>query len=55
MKLKSIRALHKTLSSWRVGDGKKIRIWQDHWLPRKHPPYVSSYPLVLKAQQWMSL
>ena len=24
---------------------KKIRIWQDHWLPRKHPPHVSSYPL----------
>ena len=32
---------------WRVGDGKKKkRIWQDHWLPRKHPLYVSSYPLV---------
>ena len=31
---------------WRVGDGKKIRIWQDHWLPKKHPPHVSSYPLV---------
>ena len=33
-------------ASWRVGDGKKIRIWQDHWLPKKHPPHVSSYPLV---------
>ncbi|KAL0004830.1 hypothetical protein SO802_012391 [Lithocarpus litseifolius] len=30
---------------WRVGDGKKIRIWQDHWLPRKHPPQVLSCPL----------
>ena len=25
--------------------GKKIRIWQDHWLPKKHPPHVLSYPL----------
>ena len=31
-------------ASWRVGDRKKIKIWQDHWLP-KHPPHVSSYPL----------
>ena len=30
---------------WRVGDGKKIRIWQDHWLPRKHSPQVLSFPL----------
>ena len=30
---------------WRVGDGKKIRIWQDNWLPRKHPPHALSCPL----------
>ncbi|XP_075638417.1 uncharacterized protein LOC142610490 [Castanea sativa] len=30
---------------WRVGDGKKIKIWQDHWLPKKHPPQVFSYPV----------
>ena len=24
---------------------KKIKIWQDHWLPKKHPPHLSSYPL----------
>ena len=33
-------------ASWKVGDEKKkIRIWQVHWLPKKHPPHVSSYPL----------
>ena len=30
---------------WRVGSGEKIKIWQHHWLPRKHPPQVTSYPL----------
>ena len=30
---------------WRVGNGKSIKIWQDYWLPRKHPPQVLSYPL----------
>ena len=30
---------------WRVGDGKKIRIWQDNWLPRKHHPHALSCPL----------
>ena len=30
---------------WRVGNGKKIRVWQDHWLPRKHPPLLSICPL----------
>jgi len=25
---------------------KKIRIWQDHWLPRKHPPLLSECPIV---------
>ena len=24
---------------------KKIRIWQDNWLPRKHPPHTLSCPL----------
>ena len=22
---------------WRIGNGEKINIWQQHWLPRKHP------------------
>ena len=30
---------------WRVGNGEKIRIWQHHWLPRKHPPLVISSPI----------
>ena len=30
----------------RVGNGKKkIRILQDHWLPRKHPPLLSACPI----------
>ena len=29
----------------RVGNGKKIRVWQDHWLPRKHPPLLSNCPI----------
>jgi len=33
---------------WRVGNGGKIyiRIWQDHWLPRKHPFLLSECPIV---------
>ena len=27
---------------WRVGDGKSIKIWQHHWLHRKHPTKVLS-------------
>ena len=30
---------------WQVGNGEKIRIWQPHWLPRKHPPLVISSPI----------
>ena len=30
---------------WRVGNGEKIRIWQNHWLPRKHPPQVIYSPI----------
>ena len=31
---------------WRVSNGKKIRVWQDHWLPRKHPPLLSVCSIV---------
>ena len=24
---------------WRIGNGEKINIWQQRWLPRKHPPW----------------
>jgi len=30
---------------WQVGNSEKIRIWQHHWLPRKHPPQVISNPI----------
>uniref|UniRef100_A0A7N2KX33 Reverse transcriptase n=1 Tax=Quercus lobata TaxID=97700 RepID=A0A7N2KX33_QUELO len=30
---------------WRIGNGKAVRIWQNHWLPRKNPPQVLS-PMV---------
>ena len=30
---------------WRIGNGNSVRIWQHHWLPRKHPPLVLS-PMV---------
>ena len=30
---------------WRVGNGKSIKIWQHHWLPRKHPTKILS-PMV---------
>ena len=29
-------------ASWRVGNGKSIKIWQHYWLPRKHPTLVAS-------------
>uniref|UniRef100_A0A7N2LY47 Uncharacterized protein n=1 Tax=Quercus lobata TaxID=97700 RepID=A0A7N2LY47_QUELO len=32
-------------SQWWIGDGKFVKIWQNHWLPRKHPPLVLS-PIV---------
>ena len=30
-----------------VGNGKSIKIWQDYWLPRKHPPPLLNrlYPI----------
>ena len=27
---------------WRIGNGKVVSIWQDHWLPRKNMPQVQS-------------
>ena len=35
----------KEHSRWHVENREKIKIWQHHWLPRKHPPQVTSYPL----------
>ena len=28
---------------WRIGNGEKINIWQQHWLPRKHPTQLRIY------------
>ena len=30
---------------WRIGNGEKINIWQQHWLPRKHPTQLLNCPL----------
>ena len=30
---------------WRIGSGEKINIWQQRWLPRKHPPWLLNCPL----------
>ena len=30
---------------WRIGSGKKINIWQQCWLPRKHPTHQPTFPL----------
>ena len=30
---------------WRIGSGEKINIWQQRWLPRKHPPMQPNCPL----------
>ena len=32
-------------SRWQIGNGKSVKIWQHHWLPRKHPPLLSSPPI----------
>uniref|UniRef100_A0A7N2MU32 Reverse transcriptase domain-containing protein n=1 Tax=Quercus lobata TaxID=97700 RepID=A0A7N2MU32_QUELO len=32
-------------ATWRVGNGEKINIWQQRWLPRKHPPYLPICPI----------
>ena len=29
---------------WRIGSGEKINIWQQCWLPRKHPPRQPTCP-----------
>ena len=37
--------------SWfRVGNGRSIKIWQHHWLPRKHPTLLSS-PVVATMEE----
>ena len=32
-------------ASWRIGSGEKINIWQQCWLPRKHPRQLPTCPL----------
>ena len=29
-------------SRWRIGNGKLMKVWQSHWLSRKHHPIVFS-------------
>ena len=37
-------------SRWRIGNGNSVKIWQHHWLPRKHPSKVSS-PIVTSMEE----
>ena len=30
---------------WRIESGEKINIWQQRWLPRKHPPWLLHCPI----------
>ena len=30
---------------WRIGNGERINIWQQRWLPRKHLTQLPTYPL----------
>ena len=39
------REVIKRGSRWRIGNGKKVNIWQHRWLPRKHPPYLPTCPI----------
>ena len=29
-------------SRWQIENGKSVKVWQNHWLPRKHHPLVFS-------------
>ena len=35
---------------WRIGNEKLVKIWQSHWLPRKHPLLVSS-PMIASLEE----
>ena len=39
------RDIIKRQEIWRIGSGEKINIWQQCWLPRKHPPRQPMCPL----------
>ena len=39
------REVIKRGSRWRIGNGEKVNIWQQRWLPRKHPPYQPTCPI----------
>lgn len=39
------REVIKRGARWRIGNGQKIKIWQHHWLRRKHPPYLPECPI----------
>nr|POE88837.1 hypothetical protein CFP56_43369 [Quercus suber] len=39
------REVIKRGSSWRIGNGEKVNIWQHRWLPRKHPPFLPICPI----------
>ena len=39
------RDIIKRGAIWRIGSGEKINIWQQRWLPRKHPPRQPMCPL----------
>lgn len=30
---------------WRIGSGENINLWQQHWLPKKHPPQQPICPM----------
>ena len=37
-------------SRLQTGNGKSVKIWQNHWLTRKHPPLVSS-PIIPSMEE----
>ena len=51
---KSLRVL-KEGTRWRVGNGKRIHIWEDRWLPTPTTYKVTSPHLTLASSQWSLL
>ncbi|KAF4402836.1 hypothetical protein G4B88_010288 [Cannabis sativa] len=38
------RKILKEGARWRVGNGRKIKVWEDKWLPRPHESTLSKFP-----------
>lgn len=53
--IKETQGLLREGIRWRIGDGRKVRVWGDPWLPDRHNPYINTPDPGIWERHWLIL